>query len=150
MNPFFKRTSLVFALALVPFVGCGSDDDKPDAGTCGDGKLDDGEQCDGNEFADDETCSSATMMMRPRGSLSCTESCTISVAGCMPPATGTGGTPGTGGNGMGGLGAMGGMAGTGGTDGGPDGATDAATDAPSTTPDAQTDSAAPPVDATTD
>jgi hypothetical protein len=110
-----KRTSVVFALALVPFVGCGSDDDKKPASKCGNGTIDDGEDCDGTNL-DSETCATVGMGTATSGTLACTSTCTFDLSGCMPAASGgspgsggagSGGTPGSGG--LGGVGAMGGM-----------------------------------------
>ncbi|HVU00252.1 MAG TPA: CAP domain-containing protein [Polyangiaceae bacterium] len=70
--------------------------------TCGNGRLDPGEACDGTDFGG-ASCSSATVGAKPNGSLSCA-GCTLDTNGCSGNGGGAGGNVGTGGgpNGSGG------------------------------------------------
>jgi len=87
--------------------------------TCGNGALDDGEQCDGVLFTSDVgSCSAATLGNLPFGTVACTTSCVVDVTGCFggssPGGPSTGGQPGIppmmgGAVGIGGFGAVGGM-----------------------------------------
>lgn len=53
------------------------------APTCGNGKLDPGEQCDGKAFIDDiSSCKAYAPSVYSGGTLKCTESCTIDVSSC--------------------------------------------------------------------
>ncbi|HEX4336809.1 MAG TPA: hypothetical protein VH062_12910 [Polyangiaceae bacterium] len=68
-------------------------------GTCGDGKIDSGESCDGFDLGG-QTCASLTMGSQPFGSLFCTGFCTFDTSFCSGNGTfdgGTGGFSGTGG-----------------------------------------------------
>jgi hypothetical protein len=122
----FVRASGLVAVAAAVFVACGGrvESEYSDAGSelagpnCGNGRIDDGEQCDGTHLGG-ATCDSATMGTRTRGTPSC-KACKLDTTSC----TGNGGNNGTGGsgNGTGGRGTAnggrangtGGMVGTGG------------------------------------
>lgn len=84
----------------------------PDAGLCGNGVIDSGEDCDGSDLGG-ATCASATMNALPSGALSCAADCKFDVSNC---SSGVGGTTGAGGSG----GSMegGSMTSSGGTTGG--------------------------------
>jgi hypothetical protein len=60
--------------------------------TCGNGRLDSGEMCDGRDFGT-ETCATATMGFRGLGTLRCTPSCVIDVSACSS-SSGAGGAAG--------------------------------------------------------
>lgn len=77
------------------------------AGTCGDGVIDPGEQCDGANFAG-LTCNSATMGAEPNGQLYCA-ACAIDLSGCYGTIGGRGGSAGM--VGFGGKAGVGGFAG---------------------------------------
>lgn len=84
--------------------------------TCGNGRIDPGEVCDGKNLAGN-TCESATMNTRRVGTLGCSASCTSFVTtGCQvtDPVPGSGGAP----AGAGGAPSGGGGAGRGGSDAG--------------------------------
>jgi hypothetical protein len=75
---------------------------------CGDGQIEPGEECDGNNFGV-ATCASITDGAEPLGFLLCAENCQIDTENCASAGTGgnfgTGGSFGTGGNfGAGGFG----------------------------------------------
>jgi len=120
------RTAGLFAMTALVFVGCGGrieaeyrGDASADAGKCGNGTIDVGEQCDGAHLGG-ATCSSATMNVSPNGQLACSN-CRLVTTGCTGSGTaGAGGATGSGGSSMagrsgtGGLGA-GGRLGTGGS-----------------------------------
>ncbi|HVW30098.1 MAG TPA: hypothetical protein VHC69_32290 [Polyangiaceae bacterium] len=127
----------LFAVTAAVFVGCGgrieadyADGGAEDTSKCGNGKIDDGEECDGTHLGG-ATCSSVTMNAHPDGQLSCDDKCHLVLIGCMGSgepstggATGTGGRAGTGGAfGTGGGFGTGGRLGTGGVMGGNGGST---------------------------
>jgi hypothetical protein len=69
--------------------------------TCGNGRIDPGEACDGPVLGS-LTCASATMGARPVGLLRCSSTCTVVLTGCSQSFggggfTGAGGTQGAGG-----------------------------------------------------
>ncbi len=113
------RLSGLFAVTASVFIGCGgrieadytSDGGENDTvDTCGNGKLDKGEQCDGTRLGG-ATCDSATMHAHPSGQLSC-HNCHLVMTGCTgssPPSGSGGATSGTGGRSTG----TGGSVGTG-------------------------------------
>jgi len=130
-----KRSGLSL-FALWTFFACGGRDNAEmytdDGGlilvNCGNGQLDIGEQCDGNQFGEVNTCEAATG--RPGGTLGCKE-CRLDISNCtgvssgnggqqsMGGTTGTAATTGRGGrNGFGGFGNFGGNGGTMGFGGG--------------------------------
>jgi hypothetical protein len=98
--------------------------DSADPGSlCGNGVLDEGEECDSDDLGV-ETCASATMLARPAGQLSCTPECVVNPRGCRRDDGtggsgdgGGGGSSGEGGSGFGGAAGQGGVLGTGGTGG---------------------------------
>jgi hypothetical protein len=63
--------------------------------TCGDGVLQDKEECDGTQLGG-ATCGSVTMGFKPAGTLRCSAACTWNISGCVGP-NGSGGKVGTGG-----------------------------------------------------
>jgi hypothetical protein len=84
----------------------------PPIATCGDGVVNDGEQCDGAAFRSGmSTCGEATAGAEPYGTLSCTPTCGIDFSGCMGRGTG-GFPPGAGSAPVGGSFGIGGGAGT--------------------------------------
>jgi hypothetical protein len=107
-----KLTGLVLFAAAVAY-GCSSDS-KPnpvsEAGTCGNGAVDTGEDCDGTKL-NNKNCQSAMMGTYTGGNLKCSSSCRFDFSACTKAMTGTGGRPGTGGMGAGGMGAGGAPAG---------------------------------------
>jgi hypothetical protein len=125
------RIAGLFAVTAAVFVGCGgrieadyADSGAEDVSKCGNGKIDDGEECDGSHLGG-ATCSSATMDAHPGGQLGCDGKCRLVLTGCTGAgapetggATGTGGRSSTGGAfgafGAGGLVGTGGRLGTGG------------------------------------
>ena len=125
MNSVLLRSAGLAAVTLSLFFGCGGrmeaeyeevgDDGGPVSPLCGNGKLDPGEQCDGNKL-NGATCGSATMNARPNGTLACSSRCVLDTRGCTGSGTGTGGGPsnGTGGRGNGARPGTGGGVGTGG------------------------------------
>lgn len=79
-----------------PPTGTGGAITKPPVPTCGNGRIDAGEECDGPMLGG-ATCASVTMGAKPAGVLTCTKGCTISTTGCVGPIIGGAGAPGTGG-----------------------------------------------------
>jgi hypothetical protein len=78
--------------------------------TCGNGRIDTGEACDGAVVAG-VTCASLTMGLLPVGTVACTKACQFATGLCR--GGGTGGRPGTGGHpGTGGAISTGGFGGT--------------------------------------
>src|SRR5262249_15396873 len=86
------RTAGGAVLVAAAFAGCGgrNEAEYADAGAesggpnCGNGKIDPGEECDGNLLGG-ATCRSSTMNARPNGSVTC-KKCRIETGAC----TGTG------------------------------------------------------------
>jgi cysteine-rich repeat protein len=77
--------------------GGGSNGLAPPGPNCGDGIVNPDEQCDGNSLGGN-TCSTATMGVRPGGALACRSNCTFDLAGCTTNGSaGAGGGNGTGG-----------------------------------------------------
>jgi hypothetical protein len=68
----------------------------PSKPTCGNGKLDPGEACDGNQLGG-ATCAAATMGTRPAGTVNCSSACTFDMTGCVTANYATGGVTGVGG-----------------------------------------------------
>jgi hypothetical protein len=96
---------------IPPGVG-GSKAKPPSAPSCGNGRLDGSELCDGNSFRTDvDTCPEALMVPFSSGTLYCTPSCTIDTSGCYQSF---GGTPNVGGSPNGGYFGYAGRAGGGG------------------------------------
>jgi hypothetical protein len=127
MNSVLLRSTGLTALTLSLFFGCGgrieaeyeaSDSGLHESPLCGNGKLDSGEQCDGNKL-NGATCGSVTMGSRPNGVLSCSDRCRLDASKCTGSGNGgTGGGPnGTGGrpNNGGRPNGTGGVLGTGGS-----------------------------------
>jgi hypothetical protein len=85
--------------------GSGGSVAKPPPVYCGNGVVDDGEDCDGALIK--ATCALVTMGAKPAGTVRCTDRCTYNTSGCVSPNvggrpgtggfTGTGGSPATGG-----------------------------------------------------
>jgi len=110
-------TGLCAVLVAGLLAACGAEDDSdrssdsakrpPGTRTCGNGRIDTGEQCDGRNL-NGQTCATVTMGAKPRGSLSCSKSCTFNTKRCT--GSGAGGTGGSGGA----AGSGGASAGTGG------------------------------------
>lgn len=65
-------------------------------GTCGNGHVDTGEQCDTPDL-NGATCATATLNAKPMGQLACTTDCQLDVSTCTTSAPGSGGGPGAGG-----------------------------------------------------
>lgn len=83
--------------------GTGSDRSGPPVGTarppktaCGNGQIDKGEVCDGNQL-NGATCAAVTMGTRPVGTIRCTSGCVLDVSGCGTANYATGGVTGQGG-----------------------------------------------------
>jgi hypothetical protein len=81
-------------------------------GSCGNGVIDSGESCDGNDLGG-QTCASATFGSLPNGFLFCSSFCALDITFCT---AGDGGVGGAGGS-FGGAGGFGGFGGTIGMDG---------------------------------
>jgi hypothetical protein len=117
------RLSGLFAVTVTVFVACGGrieadylgDGGADDTSSkCGNGRIDDGEQCDGSHLGG-ATCATATMTAQSKGQLSCNK-CRLVTTDCSGSGpSGGGGSVGTGGRNStgGGVGTGGGM-GTGG------------------------------------
>jgi hypothetical protein len=134
----WKHPLIALFIGGAVVAACSDDTTAPppaEAGSdCGNGKVDDGEDCD-PEASKQDSCSMATMGSKPTGTVKCTDKCKYDVSGCHANGGagggggmggGTGGVVGTGGMGKGGT------AGKGGTtskDAGSD-ATDATTPPP--------------------
>jgi hypothetical protein len=87
----------------------------PDLITCGDGNVDAGEECDGNEM-NGESCITQGF---DTGSISCNDNCTLDLSDCESGQGGSGGSGGEGGSGAsGGAGGEGSTSSTGSTTGG--------------------------------
>ncbi len=98
--------SILMVAGLV--AACGAEDDSdqssdsakrpPGTRTCGNGRLDAGEQCDGTNL-NGQTCETVTMGARPGGTLSCSKQCTFNTKKCTRGggSGGTGGMAGSGG-----------------------------------------------------
>jgi hypothetical protein len=89
-----------------PF-GSGAGSDQPSTGaapakggppiaSCGNGQIDPGEGCDGNQL-NGATCAAVTMGMRPAGVIYCSSACTLDTSKCMTANYATGGVTGAGG-----------------------------------------------------
>jgi len=81
-----------------PFMGGGNGGAAPVGPNCGNGRVDDGEPCDGSELMG-QTCASATLNAKPDGQLRCT-GCVLDTSACTGGsgvAGGTGGPIGAGG-----------------------------------------------------
>ncbi|MBM4362636.1 MAG: hypothetical protein FJ104_08135, partial [Deltaproteobacteria bacterium] len=99
LAPALSRTAFTLALPVLLALGCsGGDSVEPYAvvpSSCGNGRLDALEACDGAQFGS-ETCATVTLNVSPVGELRCSASCVIEVGGCRSggEGPGTGGVPG--------------------------------------------------------
>jgi hypothetical protein len=119
------KSRSIALLVVLAFVGCGGKDDSAELdtldagarGACGNGRLDQGEACDGTDFGG-ETCESISLNATPIGVLECADDCkSIITDKCTGGGNGgEGGTMGAGATS--GEGATSGIGGFGGTIGG--------------------------------
>jgi hypothetical protein len=109
-----KLATLVALGAVALIAACGSNDDGSAQATdalkhrlCHNGKIDSGEQCDGNHL-NKETCSTITLGAKPYGKLGCSQTCQFDTTHCSATASG-GGAGGGGGSGGASTGGSGGV-----------------------------------------